>query len=351
MDATRGTDIDADAIDRTLEAVADARLTYATDDQPGYRRRRRGAGFSYEGPAGGTVDPAVREWIESLAIPPAWTDVWICTRRNGHLLATGRDARGRKQYRYHPRWRQVRDEGKFDRLLDFAGALADLRASVDEDLRRRIMDREHVLAIVVRLLDQTLVRVGNAEYAVENGSYGLTTLRADHVAISQRQVVFSFAGKGGQENEVAVRDPGLARAVRRCHELGGQELFAFEGPDGEIVDVTSTHVNDYLRSATGLDISAKVFRTWGGTVVVADQLARTGTVDEDTDVEARVLEAIDHAAAALGNTRTVCRASYIHPAVIEAYRDGALAEVWGRVRHGARLGRAERLVIELLKES
>ena len=174
MDAARGADVDA--IDRTLEAVADARLIYTTDDQPGYRRRRRGRGFSYEDPAGGTVEPPVRDWIESLAIPPAWTDVWICSRRNGHLLATGRDARGRKQYRYHPRWRAVRDEDKFGQLLEFAGALPDLRTSVEVDLRRRTMDRDHVVAVVVRLLDETLVRVGNAEYATDNGSYGLTCL-------------------------------------------------------------------------------------------------------------------------------------------------------------------------------
>ena len=349
MDAARGADVDA--IDRTLEAVADARLIYTTDDQPGYRRRRRGRGFSYEDPAGGTVEPPVRDWIESLAIPPAWTDVWICSRRNGHLLATGRDARGRKQYRYHPRWRAVRDEDKFGQLLEFAGALPDLRTSVEVDLRRRTMDRDHVVAVVVRLLDETLVRVGNAEYATDNGSYGLTTLRGDHASISKRRVVFCFEGKGGQENEVAVSDPGLARAVRRCHELGGQELFAFESADGEVVDLTSTHVNDYLRSTTGLDISAKVFRTWGGTVVAADHLARFGSVDGDLDVEARVLEAIDAAAAALGNTRTVCRASYVHPAVIEAYQEGAMADVWDRVRQGANLTRAERLVIELLELS
>jgi DNA topoisomerase I len=348
MDATRGAELDVEAIDRTLEAVAEARLTYTTDQDPGYRRRRRGAGFSYETPSGGAVEPGVRAWIEGLAIPPAWTDVWISTRRNGHLLATGRDARGRKQYRYHPRWRQVRDEGKFDRLLDFALALPDLRASVDADLRRRTMDREHVMGIVVRLLDRTLVRVGNAEYAMDNGSFGLTTLRADHAAISRRQVVFCFTGKGGSEHEVAVRDPALARAVGRCHELGGQELFAFEGPDGEVVDVTSTHVNDYLRATTGLDISAKVFRTWGGTVVAAEHLARTDPVDEDGDEESRVLAAIDEAAAALGNTRAVCRASYIHPVVIEAYQEGALADVWSRVRQGTRMARGERLVTELL---
>ncbi|HEY8059462.1 MAG TPA: hypothetical protein VID94_11950 [Acidimicrobiales bacterium] len=351
MDAAGDADAEADAIDRTLEAVADARLAYTTDVEPGFRRRRRGRGFSYEAPAGGTVEPAVRDWIESLAIPPAWTDVWICTRRNGHLLATGRDARGRKQYRYHPRWRAVRDEDKFDQLLEFAGALPDLRKAVEVDLRRRTMDRDRVVAIVVRLLDETLVRVGNAEYAEDNGSYGLTTLRRDHAAITQRRVVFCFEGKGGHENEIAVSDPGLARAVRRCHELGGQELFAFERADGEVVDLTSTHVNDYLRSKTGLDISAKVFRTWGGTVVAAGHLARLGSGDGDRDVEARVLEAIDTAAEALGNTRAVCRASYVHPVVLEAYQEGTMAEVWDRVRQGAQLTRAERLVVELLEQS
>ena len=227
MDATRGSDIDADAIDRTLEAVADARLTYATDDQPGYRRRRRGAGFSYEGPAGGTVDPAVREWIESLAIPPAWTDVWICTRRNGHLLATGRDARGRKQYRYHPRWRQVRDEGKFDRLLDFAGTLADLRASVDEDLRRRIMDREHVLAIVVRLLDQTCPRRQRRVCGRER------LLRPDHPAGRSRGHQRTPGG--------LLRSP--ARAGRRTKSPSGTR--AWPGP---CVAVTSSGARSSSRS-------------------------------------------------------------------------------------------------------
>jgi DNA topoisomerase I len=334
-----------------LDAVARARLTYTTDVRPGFRRVRHGRGFRYEGPRGGAVSDDDKAWIESLVIPPAWTDVWISTDRRGHLLATGRDARGRKQHRYHPRWRKVRDETKFARLPEFGAALPDLRAEVDGWLRKRTLSQEKVVALVVRLLDDTLVRVGNAEYAAENGSFGLTTLRSDHVALSDRRAVFCFVAKGGQEHEVEVADAALARAVRRCHELGGQELFAYEGPDGEPVDVTSSHVNDFLRAATGLDVSAKIFRTWGGTVTAAEHLAKAGPPEDDTDAEARILEAVDHAASVLGNTRAVARASYVHPQVPDAYRSGELAEVWPKVRRSDRLDRAERLVLRLLDPS
>jgi len=330
--------------------AADAGLRYVSDTRPGIRRVRSGRGFRYVDPHGETVrSPAVRDRIRALAIPPAWTDVWICPTADGHIQATGRDARGRKQYRYHDRWRQVRDADKFERLGHFGLALGPLRATVDAHLQRPgALDRDKVLALVVRLLDETLVRVGNAEYAATNESYGLTTLGPEHVEIHGSEVTFAFVGKGGLEHEVSVSDRRLARLVRRCHELGGQELFAWTDPAGHVVDVGSSDVNAWLREQTGELVSAKDFRTWGATVVATETLAELGPPASAKEAEAHVLAAIDNAAARLGNTRAVARASYVHPVVPDSHREGSLHERWARARRTAAHRRSERTVLDLL---
>jgi DNA topoisomerase-1 len=333
------------------EVVAEgAGLHYATDDRPGITRRRAGSGFSYRAPDGATIRSADRRArIEALAVPPAWTDVWINPDPLGHLQATGRDQRGRKQYRYHPRWRQVRDADKFDALLAFGLDLGDLRAHLDRDLRRPGLPPQRVLALVVRLLDDTLVRVGNTEYASDNDTYGLTTMRRRHVEVSPARAVFAFKGKSGIDHEITVTDRRLARLVARCREIGGYDLFTYVDEDDRPVPVTSSAVNDYLRAVTGRDVTAKDFRTWGGTVVATDTLAQLGPADTERAVEANVLTAVDQAAEALRNTRTVCRNCYIHPAVVESYRKGELDDHWRRSRTSGRLSRAERTTRSILE--
>jgi DNA topoisomerase-1 len=331
------------------EVAEQAGLRYVSDHQPGIRRRRAGRGFSYRLPDGSTVrDPAERARIASLAVPPAWTDVWICRHPDGHIQATGRDGRGRKQYRYHPRWREVRDADKFDHLLHFGNRLGDLRARVDEDLRGSGLPRARVIALVVRLLDDTLIRVGNPEYAADNDTYGLTTLRRRHVEVSDRRIVFEFVGKSGVDHEIRVTDPRLARLVRRCSELGGQELFTFVNGDGEPAEVTSSDVNDYVRAVIGAGTSAKDFRTWGGTVIATETLAGAGRPVTAHAAEAEIVRAIDTAAEALRNTRAVCRQCYVHPAVPDAYRDGTLEQRWRTARSTARYRRAERATLAVL---
>ncbi len=350
MSATMSAPVDDDDHDDNWAAAEDAGLRYVCDAESGIRRIRCGRGFRYVDADGAPVTgPRIRQRIDDLVIPPAWTDVWICEHPRGHLQATGRDARGRKQYRYHDRWRTVRDEKKFDRLPHFGEVIGPLRESIDSELRRRgELDRDKVLALVVRLLDETLIRVGSAEYARDNESYGLTTIGPEHVDVQRAHVQFHFTGKGGVDHEVAVDDRRLARLVKQCHELGGQELFAWVGPGGELVDVGSSDVNDWLRERTGQSISAKDFRTWGGTVVAAEVLAAFGPPDDDAEADAQIIEAVDAAAAQLGNTRAVCRASYVHPHVLEAHRDGELHDSWAHSRRTAQLSRAERTVLHLL---
>jgi DNA topoisomerase-1 len=313
------------------EAHADeAGLRYVTDAMPGVRRRRAGRGFVYIGPSGRRITEAGRlAWFKRLAIPPAWTDVWISPLRSGHLQATGRDARGRKQYRYHPRWRQVRDAAKFDRLLDFAKALPRVRRRTDRDLRRRGMPRERVLAVVVRLLEATLMRVGNEEYARENRSYGLSTLRDRHVEVRGPTIRIGFRGKSGREHEVELTDARLARAVRRCQELPGQTLFQYVDEDGRRRSIDSDDVNDYLRGASGGEFTAKDFRTWAGTTAAALALQEFSAVDSDVQAKRNVVAAIEEVAAQLGNTPAVCRACYVHPEIVAAYLDGTFVEALG----------------------
>lgn len=260
-------------------------------------------------------------------IPPAWTDVWISPIANGHLQATGRDARGRKQYRYHARWREVRDDNKYGRLIQFARALPRIRRRVKRDLGRRGLPREKVLAMVVQLLEATMVRVGNNEYVRENRSFGLTTLRDRHVRVRGDQTRFIFRGKGGKEHEVGVRDRRLARIVKRCEELPGQQLFQYLDADGGRRGIDSADVNEYIREASRGDFTAKDFRTWAGTVLAGRALQEMENVDSDTQAKRNVLAAIDAVARRLGNTRATCRKCYVHPAVVDSYVDGSMLEV------------------------
>jgi DNA topoisomerase-1 len=319
---------------RALRIVTDpaasarvAGLRYVADGGPGIRRRRAGRGFVYVGVDGRRVrDPATLARIERLVIPPAWRDVWICSLEHGHLQASGRDARGRKQYRYHARWRAVRDETKYARMVAFGAALPGLRRRIDEDLKRAGLPREKVLAAVVRLLELTLIRVGNEEYARANRSFGLTTMRAHHVDIDGATLTFEFRGKGGRAHRVDIDDRRLARIVGHCQELPGQELFQYLDDDGDRRTVDSGDVNAYLREATGEDFTAKDFRTWAGTVLAALALNEEGNV----------VRAVRRVARDLGNTPAVCRKCYIHPAVIETYLEGGLAEALGaRVDRGS----------------
>ena len=323
-----------------VASAQEAGLRYVTDAMPGIRRRRAGKGFTYIGPDGKrlTDDDRIAE-IRSLAIPPAWTDVWISPIRRGHVQATGRDARGRKQYRYHPKWREVRDEAKYGRLIEFARALPRIRRRTDRDLRRRGVPREKVLALVVRLLEATLIRVGNDEYARQNRSYGLSTMRDRHVEVRGATLRFSFRGKGGKEHEIGVRDERLARVVRQVQELPGQTLFQYHDADGAPQEVTSDDVNTYLREISGDDFTAKDFRTWAGTVAAAMALQEFSEIVDEAGRKKAIVQAVETVAELLGNTPTVCRACYVHPNVIDAYLDGsfidALAERARGIGRGA----------------
>ena len=302
-----------------------AGLRYTNDDQPGIRRKRSGRGFAYTDRDGVPIrDKGELGRIRRLAIPPAWTDVWISPSPIGHIQATGRDARGRKQYRYHERWREVRDEAKYGRLIDFAKALPRIRKRVDADLARPGVPRERVLATAVRILDQTFMRVGNSEYARENGSFGLTTLRSRHVEVVGSRILFRFRGKSGKDHEVDVRDRRLARVVTRLEHLPGQELFRYLDDEGEPRAIGSEDVNAYLGEISGEDLTAKDFRTWAGTVLAARALAELGSARNERVARKRIVQAVDVVAARLGNTRAICRKCYVHPAIIDAYEAGGL---------------------------
>jgi DNA topoisomerase-1 len=325
-------------------AVAEAAgLTYVTDTVPGITRERRGRGWAYRRPDGTLVtDPDERAWIDAIGIPPAWSEVWISPTPDGHILATGFDTRGRKQYRYHPRWRAVRDATKFHRMEEFGQGLPSLRRRVDEDLDHSGLTRERVLATVVRLMDETLIRIGNEEYARQNQTFGLTTLRREHVRIEgPDEFMFEFRAKSGKEQRVRLADPRLARVVHACHELPGQELFAYVDDNGRIVNVGSSDVNAYLRAATRAIFTAKDFRTWGGSVVAAEALADLGPPRSPTDARKKIVAAIDAAAERLNNTRAVCRSSYVDPRVPDSYLDRTLDDAFHRARERERLRRAE----------
>jgi DNA topoisomerase-1 len=303
----------------------DAGLRYSSDASPGISRRRAGRGFRYIGPGGKPVgDAATLGRIRRLVIPPAWSDVWICPDPFGHLQVTGRDARGRKQYRYHPRWRTVRDAAKFDRMLAFSTALPRIRRRVRTDLARQGLPKVKVVAAVVRLLEATLVRVGNDEYARENRSFGLTTLLDRHAEVRGQAIRFRFRGKGGRMHEVGVRDRRLAAVIRRCQELPGQELFGYLDERGKPVSIGSDDVNDYLREISGDDFTAKDFRTWAGTVLAYRALCALDSPATVAAARRNVVEAVRSTAEQLGNTVAVCRSSYIHPTLLEAYVDDDL---------------------------
>ena len=314
-----------------VESAKAAGLRYVTDSRPGIRRQKTGEGFTYIGPDGKRVtDERVIARIEKLAIPPAWDDVWICPSANGHLQATGRDVKGRKQYRYHSRWREVRDTTKYNRMLAFAKALPKIRKTTDEHLSRPGLPREKVLAAVVQLLEKTLVRVGNEEYARENGSFGLTTMRDRHATITGSKVRFEFRGKSGIAHSVEISDRRLARIVKKCRDIRGYELFQYVDEEGERQTIGSGEVNDYLREITGEEFTAKDFRTWAGTVLAAMALRELEALDDEVQAKKNVVRAIERVAEKLGNTPSICRKCYVHPEVIDAYLDGTLAKMLER---------------------
>src|SRR4029077_13459878 len=311
-----------------VESARAAGLRYVSDLSPGIRRTRAGKGFRYTGTDGRSIrDAETMGRIKRLAIPPAWTDVWISPDPRGHMQATGRDARGRKQYRYHARWREVRDVVKYDRMIAFAEALPRIRQRTDRDLERHGMPREKVLATVVRLLEETRIRIGNDEYRKENGSYGLTTLLDRHVNGIGSEVRFSFRGKSGKHHTVELHDRRMARLIKRFLEIPGQELFRYVDENGEARAIDSAHVNDYLRAISGEDFTAKDFRTWAGTILAARFLRETGEVANPRGRKKNVVRAIVRVADELGNTPAVAKKGYIHPAVIAAYLSGGLTPI------------------------
>jgi DNA topoisomerase-1 len=320
-----------------VESARAVGLRYVSDGQPGIRQVRDGNTFRYLTSRGRqVVDPSDLGRIKSLAIPPAWTEVWISPIPNGHLQATGRDARGRKQYRYHRRWREVRDETKYNRMLLFGKVLPKIRKRVRHDLRLPGLPREKVLAAVVRLLEVSLIRVGNDEYKRNNGSYGLTTMQDKHAKVSGSKVRFSFRGKSGRGHAVEIDHARLARIVRRCQELPGQELFQCIDDSGHVRDVGSQDVNEYLRQITGQEYTAKDFRTWAGTVLAALALQEFKAVDSQAQAKKNIVRAIEQVSERLGNTPGICRKCYVHPEILDAYLEGATVETL-KVRAEARL--------------
>jgi DNA topoisomerase-1 len=321
-------------------------LTYSSDDRPGWTRRRRGRGFSYLDTRGNLIrDPAARRRIESLVIPPAWTDVWICPRASGHIQVTGRDDRGRKQYIYHSLWREGRDTAKYASLPGFGASLPRLRRRLARDLAAGTgtLDRRTVTAALVSLLDLTLIRVGNSRYATDNGSYGLTTLQGEHVEVSGDDLRFAFVGKSGKEHEISLRNRRLAAIVRHCQELPGQDLFQFENEAGEPQVVRSDDVNAYLRESVGEQHSAKDFRTWAATVMTAQQLHGMGGAASTSAAKRNVTTAVRATAERLGNTLAVCRRSYVHPVVLGTYLAGDFVERFSSALESARGERTEGL--------
>ena len=312
-------------MDEYQEAAQEAGLTYVSDEDRGLTRERHGDGFRYLKPNGDPVtDESTLDRIRRLAIPPAWTDVWICPRANGHLQATGRDARGRKQYKYHPQFREVRESNKYEHMLEFARALPSIRARIAEHMGLRGMPREKVLATVVHLLESTLIRVGNDDYARENKSYGLTTLRNPHVSVNGSELRFRFKGKSGKTWQLQLKDRRVAKIVKACQELPGQKLFEYLDENGEAREVTSADVNAYLKEITGGEITAKDFRTWAGTVMAALALKELEAFDSQASAKKNLRAAIESVALRLGNTPTICRKCYIHPEILSAYIEDAL---------------------------
>jgi DNA topoisomerase-1 len=329
--------------------AADAGLIYVMDAVPGITRERRGKEWMYRRPDGSVIeDPEERSWIAAVGIPPAWVHVWISPIPNGHILATGRDAKGRKQYRYHPRWRDVRDGDKYHRMAQFGEALPGLRVRLDEDLDRPGLPRQKVLGAAVRLMDETLIRVGNEEYARRNRSYGVTTLQHDHVKVDGTTILFEFRAKSGKEQRVRLSDPALATILHACEELPGHALFQYLDDHGRVMHIGSGDVNDYLRAVTIAAFTAKDFRTWGGSVTAADALIGLGPPKSTADARKKVIAAIDTAAARLNNTRAVCRKCYVHPRIPSSFEDGTLEEAYERAEGQERLSHSEVAVLDVV---
>lgn len=335
------------------QSAEEAGLRYVTDSTPGITRHRAGTGFFYKTSKGDKVtDERTLARIKSLAIPPAWNEVWIATTANAHLQATGRDAKGRKQYRYHPKWAEVRDKAKYEHMVEFGNSLPTIRERVEADLGKRGLPREKVLAAVVKLLETTLIRVGNDQYAKENKSYGLTTMRDRHAEINGSSVTFSFAGKSGVDHEIELRDRRLANIVRRSQELPGQQLFQYLDEDGNRQSIDSADVNQYLKEISGKDFTAKDFRTWAGTLLAAEALAGFDMDADDATTKSNIVAAIETVSKQLGNTPAICRKCYVHPAVIDAYMEGdTVATIAQRAEQQKKQGDLEPLehaVMELL---
>ena len=347
-----GKALEATLANNSLEAAEEAGLQYVSDDRPGYTRRANDGEFDYLDTQGKQIRDERRLLrIKRLAIPPAWTDVWICPSANGHIQATGRDARRRKQYRYHERWREIRDENKFWRLADFAKALPQIRKRVDHDIKLTGLPREKVLATVVRLLERTFIRIGNDEYARENKSFGLTTMKNRHVTVKGARLRFRFRGKSGRQHEVDVTDRRIAKIVAKCQDLPGQDLFQYVN-DGDVRDVTSQDVNDYLREITNEDFTAKDFRTWAGTLLAALALNAQESFETKKQAKANIKAAICAVAELLGNTPAICRKCYVHPAIIEAYISGTpIAGLEQAIKNSAKINlhAVERAVLKSLR--
>ena len=308
------------------EAALTVGLQYVSDEEPGIKRQKRGKGYRYLLPSGEPVtDPAILERIRKLAIPPAYIDVWICARADGHIQATGRDAKGRKQYRYHPLFRELRESTKYDHMLEFAEALPKIRRRIDEHMQLRGLPREKVLATVVHLLETTMIRIGNADYAKQNKSFGLTTLQDRHLQVDGSELRFNFKGKSGKMWRLKIRDRRVAKIVKASQDLPGQHLFQYLDDEGAQREVTSNDINAYLREISGSDITAKDFRTWNGTVLAALALSEYEKVDSQAAAKKNVRAAIEAVAARLGNTPTICRKCYVHPDIVESYLSDTLS--------------------------
>lgn len=343
------------------EAAADARsagLRYVSDESPGFTRKKQGKGFVYLDLEGKPIkDERTLRRIRALAIPPAYRDVWISPIENGHLQATARDAAGRKQYRYHPEWIETRSQSKYQRLLEFGEALGKIRRRINQDLHRDVQDRQRIIATAVRLLDVTLIRIGNEDYAEQNDSYGLTTLRKQHVKVNGSEIRLSFRGKSGQWQNVRAEDPRIAKVICRCRELPGCELFQYKDETGVAQKIDSGDVNEYLREIAGEDLTAKHFRTWGGTVLAAKHLASLEPATSQAGQKKQIVEAIKRVAEKLGNRPQICRKYYVHPAVLDAFREGRLSEVMSpkgsteRIPPRNGLSSDERALLDLLKQS
>ena len=323
-----------------VESAKNAGLRYVSDAKPGITRKRWRKGFRYFDAEGAQVrELETLTRIKSLVIPPAWNDVWICPNPKGHLQATGRDAKGRKQSRYHPRWREVRDETKYERMMAFGAVLPTIRERVEQDLARPALPREKILAAIVRLMETTLIRVGNVEYAKQNQSYGLTTMRGKHVRVDGSTIMFKFQGKSGVRHAVDITDRRLAKIIQRCQDIPGYELFQYVDGDGQHHTIDSADVNDYLREVTGQYFTAKDFRTWAGTVLACTRLYEFDVFESETEAKKNVVEIVKAVAARLGNTPSVCRKCYIHPAVIDAYMSGGFTKTVRKQRRRGAPGR------------